>query len=347
MPLEAGMAALRQTVALSELDHVARIRVGGPGAFDLVNRVTPLELYARDGQMLHTLLLEPSAQVMADAYVCRDDEQYLILAEGPAAPALLDWLRSHVRIGEQVQLEDLGPSHEMFSLSGPYAWELVATWLGMGIMGLPYMGFARGDGWTCFRAGKTGEYGYDLLVPRERAPAFRARVRELGKDFGLGDLDFPSLEQAMLESFTFNIRREGRAHATPLELQLQWRISYQKDSIAAAALKERRARGAKERLTFVRSPERFAVGDAVTSGEERLGAVVNAGWSELLGAWVGTAMLGVAYAHPGVDRYQAGGKPLQTMTPPALLNRSLVVNPQRHSYRTRDKDVFPPLVPGR
>jgi len=341
------MSALRHSVALSELPHVSRVRVGGPGAFDLVNRVTPLELYARDGQMLHTLLLESSAQVLADVYVCRDDEQYLLLAEGPDGPTLVDWLRAHVRAGEQVELQDLGPSHEMFSLGGPYAWELVATWLGMGIMGLPYMGFARGDGWTCFRAGKTGEYGYDLLVPRERAPALRARVRELGKDFGLADLDFASLEQAMLEAFTFNIRREGRAGATPLELQLQWRVSYEKDSIAAAALKAHRTQGAKERLTFVRSPERVAAGDAVTLGEERIGTAVNAGWSELLGAWVGTAMLGVAFAHPGVDRYQVGGRPLQTMTPPALLNRSLVVNPQRHAYRTRDKDVFPPLVPGK
>ena len=213
MPLESGMAALRHSVAFFDLPHVARVRVGGPGAFDLVNRVTPLELYARDGQMLHTLLLEPSAQVLADVYVCRDDEQYLLLAEGPDAPTLVDWLRAHVRAGEQVELHDLGPSHEMFSLGGPYAWELVAAWLGMGMMGLPYLGFARGDGWTCFRAGKTGEYGYDLLVPRERAPAFRARVRELGKDFGLADLDFASLEQAMLEAFTFNVRREiGRAH---------------------------------------------------------------------------------------------------------------------------------------
>src|SRR6185295_5618915 len=171
----------------SELPHVSRVRVGGPGAFDLVNRVTPLELYARDGQMLHTLLLESSAQVLADVYVCRDDEQYLLLAEGPDGPTLRDW------------------------------------------------------------------------------------VRELGKDFGLADLDFASLEQAMLEAFTFNIRREGRAGATPLELQLQWGVSYEKDSIAAAALKAHRTQGAKERLTFVRSPERVAAGDAVTLGEERIG----------------------------------------------------------------------------
>jgi glycine cleavage system T protein (aminomethyltransferase) len=347
MPLEGGMAALRRSVALSSLDHVARVRVGGPAAFDLVNRVTPLELYARDGQMLHTVLLEPSAQVMADAYVCRDDEQYLILAEGPDSPALLEWLHAHIHLGERVELEDLGPSYDLFSLGGPYAWELMASWLGMGIMGLPYMGFARGDGWTCFRAGKTGEYGYDMLVPRERAPAFRERVRELGREYDLADLDFASLEQAMLEAFTFNIRREGRAGATPLELQLQWRISYEKDSIAAAALRERRAQGPKERLTFVRSQDRLGAGDAVTFGAARIGTVVNAGWSELLGAWVGTAMLGVAFAHSGVDRYQVGGRPLRTITPPALLNRSLVVNPQRHSYRTKDMDVFPPLVPER
>ena len=355
MALEGGLAALRQSVALAEMDHVASVRASGPAAFDLVNRVTPLELYARDGQMLHTVLLDPSAQVVADAYVCRDDESWVILAEGPTAPELCDWLRSHARAGEQVAFEDLGPSHRMFSLNGPYSWELVAAWLGTGILGLPYLGFARGDGWTCFRAGKTGEYGYDLLVPRDRASALRERLSELGKGFDLAELGLAELEQGMLEAFSFNIRREGRARATPLELQLQWRISYRKESIAAASLREQRARGARERLTFVGSPERFAIGDAVTFEGRQIGKVVNAGWSEVLGTWLGTALLEVAYAYPNVDRYRvraaaaaAGGEhPLRTLTPPAILNRSLLVNVQVHSYRTRAENDFPPLVAGR
>src|SRR4051812_19221556 len=257
------MAALRQSVALVALDHVSCVRVGGPAAFELVDRVTPLELYARDGQMLHTLLLEPDARVLADAYVCRDGDRYLILAEGPTAPELCAWLRGHARPGEEVALEDMGQTHALLSLGGPYAWELVAGWLGPEILGLPYMGFARGDGWTCFRAGKTGEYGYDLLVPRDRVPAARSRLLELGKEFDLGELDLASLEQAMLEAFVFNVRREGRSGATPLELQLQWRVSYQKTSIASAALRERRSQGARERLTFVLSPDRFEIGGAV------------------------------------------------------------------------------------
>jgi len=342
--LEGGMAALRHSVALAALDHVSCIRVGGPAAFDLVDRVTPLELYARDGQMLNTVLLEPDARVLADAYVCRDDERYLILAEGPTAPELSAWLKERARPGEQVTLEDLGQTHALLSLGGPYAWELVAEHLGAEILGLPYLGFARGDGWTCFRAGKTGEYGYDLLVPRDRVPAVRARLAEQGQAYDLGELDLPALEQAMLESFVFNVRREGRAGATPLELQLQWRVSYHKTSIASAALRERRAQGARERLTFILSPDPFEIGDAVTYEGQPIGKVVNAGRSELLGAWTGTALLQIAYAYPGVDRYRVRDRPVRTVTPPAFANRSLVVNPQRHSYRTRAGDTFPPLV---
>src|SRR5205814_1641908 len=86
--LDRRQAVVRQPGALAALEHVACVRVGGPGAFDLVDRVAPLELFARDGQMLHTLLLEPDAKVLADAYVCGDDDRYLVLAEGPTAPEL-------------------------------------------------------------------------------------------------------------------------------------------------------------------------------------------------------------------------------------------------------------------
>ncbi|HZN93576.1 MAG TPA: hypothetical protein VFB81_12775, partial [Myxococcales bacterium] len=239
------------------------------------------------------------------------------------------------------------------SLNGPFAWEAMVSLEGQEIIGMPYLSFYRpSPDRIYFRAGKTGEYGYDLLVPRDRASALRERLSELGKGFDLAELGLAELEQGMLEAFSFNIRREGRAGATPLELQLQWRISYRKESIAAAALKERRARGAQERLTFVGSPERFAIGDAVTFEGRPIGKVVNAGWSEVLGTWLGTALLEVAYAHPKVDRYRvraaAGSEhPLRTLTPPAILNRSLLVNVQVHSYRTRAENDFPPLVAGR
>jgi hypothetical protein len=36
--------------------------------------------------------------------------------------------------------------------------------------------------------------------------------------------------------------------------------------------------------------------------------------------------------------------PLQTASPPLLDNRSLFVDPRKHSFKSREGDEFPPLV---
>ena len=38
------------------------------------------------------------------------------------------------------------------------------------MIGLPYLGFFHGEGFTCFRAGNSGEFSFDLLLPRETPP---------------------------------------------------------------------------------------------------------------------------------------------------------------------------------
>jgi len=42
--------------------------------------------------------------------------------------------------------------------------------------------------------------------------------------------------------------------------------------------------------------------------------------------------------------FTVGGVPASTLSAPAIDNRSLLVDPQRHSFATRDTDRFPPLV---
>src|SRR4051812_17153038 len=91
MPLAAEVRALRDSVALTEnaVRPRACFRVSGPGAFDGVEALCPRELFIRDGQMLHSLLLDETAKPIVDLYVCADGEEFLLLGEGPNAASLL------------------------------------------------------------------------------------------------------------------------------------------------------------------------------------------------------------------------------------------------------------------
>jgi glycine cleavage system aminomethyltransferase T len=152
-----------------------------------------------------------------------------------------------------------------------------------------------------------------------------------------------ALDQCALENWFFNIRREGREDVTPIELQLQWRVSYRKEFTGSTSLAARRAKGPAVRLTCVIAKGEVSAGDEVMIGGERVGAIVNAGYSDVRGDWVALALLDRSVAYPGIE-CRVGQAAARTVSPPVLQNRSLVVSPQLHSYATRAEYPAPPLV---
>lgn len=344
MTLAAEVEAIRSSVALSRLDHVRLLRVRGEDAYDALDRAVPAQLRVRDGQLLHTLLLDDDAHPVADVYVGRDDEDFFLLAEGADAAELTALLRRHVADGADVTIEDGSATHAILGLDGPYAWELLGAAVDPEVIGLPYLTFYHRPEAICYRAGKTGEYGYGLIVPREGLDALESRLRATGAAYELRDASLDALDQCALENWFFNIRREGRERVTPVELQLQWRVSHRKTFTGSDALRRRRAEGARERLTCLVADGAMTVGDTIMSEDGAIGRVVNAGWSDTRGEWVALALLDLAWAYPGIGELTAGGATARTVSPPLLMNRSLAVSPQLHSWFTRHEHATPPLV---
>jgi glycine cleavage system aminomethyltransferase T len=336
--MQSEIDAIRTSAALSDLPHVAYLRVRGDDALAVVDKLCPAELVLREGQLLHTLLLNDDATVFADLYVGRDDDTFWLIGEGPTPSQLAARVCAEAA-GARIDIETLNDTHIALGVNGPYAWELLGEVMGPEIIGLPFASLFHFDEWLCVRAGKTGEYGYDLLVPRGEIAAARARLAEVGRRFDLGTASLEALDHCALENWFFNIRREGAAGVTPLELQLQWRISRRKEFTGAAALRARRQAGITRRLTSVVSAERLAVGDTLQLDGAVAGTLVNAGWCAPRREWIGLALVDIAVALPGVD---FGG--VRSYSAPAFANRSLFVNPQRHSWFTRDEEPLPPMV---
>lgn len=347
--------AVRESAGLCRLDHTAVVRVEGPDAFSLLDVTSPGPLFLRESQMRHTLLLDEDARPAADLYVCCDEEGFFLLAEGLSEADLLTRLaarRAERLPAGEVTLRPLSDSHSLLGLNGPYAWEIMAAFLGPSVLGMPYLTLMRVDDIVCFRAGKTGEFGYDLLVPRAAASSSWARLLEVGAPFDLAPVGLAALDLCALENWHFNIRAPRDTSLvqplTPIELQLQWRVSYQRDFVGAEALRARRAAGAAVRATSFVAAQAIAPGQAILFEGWPCGEVLASALSPTLGAWTGIALLPVRLAHPGIADFVAQGEDapvaITTRTPPLINNRSLFVDPHRHSYRTRAEETFPPLV---
>ncbi|CAN5669458.1 aminomethyltransferase family protein [soil metagenome] len=343
---ERALLALRTGVTMTRSDHFRAFRFsGGEAAWETVNALCSGDLFLRDGQVAHTLWLDERAHPLADVYVARDDDTFVILAESRGED-LFTHARSQLRDG--AVLDDLTPTHRILSLNGPFAWELLGRIVGAEVIGLPYLNlFHLAGGWA-FRAGKTGEFGYDLLVANDAAAKLETRLLTDGERFDLVTAELDVLDQCALENWFFNVRKEGRLDVTPFELQLQWRTTTKRAFIGSAALEAHRIAGIRRRLVMMTAADTgvIAQGNAVHLFGENVGVVANAGYSPLRRQWVALALVDVGWAHPGIDAFEVmtpnGRVAARTVTPPLPNNLSLHVNLQRHAYATRDEIVLPP-----
>jgi aminomethyltransferase len=197
------------------------------------------------------------------------------------------------------------------------------------------------------RAGKTGEYGYDLVVRRDAADDVWTSIVREGATFEAREVGADALSICRFENWFFDPAHVPE-DVTPLELQLGWRLDPSRDWVGRDAVDARRAEGVKRRLTCMLAPSEVAAGDAVLLSGERIGTVTRAERSEVRDEWVVAALLDVAYAHGGIDRYRVGeaGVPVRTVAPPLIDNHSVHVDPRRHTWQTRDELELGPLARG-
>jgi glycine cleavage system aminomethyltransferase T len=349
LPLPDAIEALRYGVAFGARVPVGLTRIRGPQAFEWVDAVCPRPLFLRDGQALQTLFLNDDGTVFADVTVCCDDLDYVLLFEGPSREAMGRWLTDHAPPGLDAAQVDESATHEVIGLDGPYSWEWLGRLVGPDVIGVPYLGlfFVPEHRAWALRAGKTGEYGYDVVVPKADADGLRERLGALGRPFGVRDASVDDLDLCALENGIFSIRAPGATTLSPVALQLSWRLDPRRTFPGVDAL--RRARQAQtHRITRFRGPTGGLVpapGEPVALGDAFVGEVLEARGSYALDAPVGLLRLDVAVAHPGLD-VTVGGRPgFRTVSSPLLHNRSLFLDAQRHAFATRATDRFPPLAP--
>lgn len=344
MTMPPAIEALRTRVAWSRAEGTAVVAVRGEDARAALLHLLPSRLLLRDAQVKESLILTEEGRPVADVLVCADDEDYFLLVEGMSAEEVLEHARAHLPAGLAVELADLTPGYDVVRVDGPWAWELVSLVLGPDLVALPYLNYFRIDQGWCVRAGKTGEYGYELVARRETTGALLASLAEHGAAMGLAEIDEEALALSRFESWFFDPRYVPE-DVTPVELQLQWRLDPTRSWVGSAAVEVRRA-SATRRLTCVVTAKEIEAGDEVRFGARVIGRVARAAYSHAREEWIASALLDREYAHGGIDRYEVRGARVRTTAPPLIDNRSLYVDPRRHSFQTADEIAFGPLWRG-
>ena len=285
--------------------------------------------------MLHTFLADVDGLLVADCYVANNDKEFLFLCEPIVTDDSFDALVSKTGLAE-VSGQDLSATHALIGLDGFKSWEIVRKLFGSDVLGLPYLSVENftfeGHPVRFFRAGKTGEFGYLMLVPNAVAPALLAACKAGVEQLG-GRLCGAEVHNDLrLDGRFFNIHSEGLRARDPLVLGLQWMIDMEKGKFSGSeAIFRRRAEGLKRKVIGIAAaPEQDAIlqnGAALYHEGRLVGEVAARCFSWALGKPLALAVFPIELAYSGLT-YRLGsadGPVVESISMPPIMPKSLTV----------------------
>lgn len=348
-------ARLRQGIGIRGDPGMGKFQITGPGALDAVNRLVLGDISRVPiRKMTYTLILREDGPLLTDAYVVNQGEDSYRVLTGPGAAGEIARAVRDTCGGDGADVQDVTSDSALLSLDGPYAWELLANVAGRAVLGVRDLELVpdqkiAGVPVTLYRAAKTGEFGYWVQAPADRAGEVTAALTRAGVAYDLTPYGQQALDICRLENRLLNVALEGAAARSPLELNCRLMVSTDKgDYRGRAALERVLATGPERRLIgLVLEPDgpawdapRPAIGEAVTHRGQFIGTLANVQFSYALERPIAVALVDAAHAYVGLEHeVNSSGMPYRALavSAPFLTNRSLGLRFQEHSYLQGDR----------
>lgn len=251
--------AIRNACALIDVSPLYKYRVAGPDATRLVNRVITRDATKMAvGQVYYTPWCDEDGTVIDDGTVTRVEEQaYRWTAADPS----LRWLTENAR-GLDVQLEDISERVAALAVQGPTSARLLRAVSSAPIDELRYFRATRGkiNGVLVdiSRTGYTGDLGYEIWMPWDRAIDVWDALVDAGGAFDVHAVGMLALDVARVEAglLLIDVDFHGSRKAlipsqqySPFELGMARLVDFDKSAfIGRRALAAERRRGSRRQI---------------------------------------------------------------------------------------------------
>jgi len=333
--LEAEHRLIRDKVGITDFSYMQKFRISADAGVDFLDNLFAGNVAkTRFCRVLHTFLADPQGNIIADCYVANNDEDFIVLCESIVDDqALREFFNKNQ--AAQAGLEDLTDTHVLISIDGYKAWALVRDIFGTDVLGLPYLSIEaypfEGKNISLFRAGKTSEFGYLIMAPKEMGFHLMEVLVDTAQKYE-GRLCGVKVHDALrLEGRFFNIFAEGARVKDSLTLGLQWMIDFDKEAfIGRDPILRKREKGLQNKIIGIKadvSASEFIPGAELFSGGKKVAVVEACCFSHILDSRLGLAVfpVGIAYAGLKFNLGKSDGPTIESISMPPIVPKSLSV----------------------
>jgi aminomethyltransferase len=302
----------RNHAGLFDVSHMGEVDVRGADAVAFVNRITSNDVSKLvDGQAQYSALTTPQGTVIDDLLVYRLAADHLLLVVNASTTEKdWEWINSH-HAGESVELKNVSADYCQLALQGPDAQTILQKLTDVPLAAIKYYHFTPGrvdgiDG-IVSRTGYTGEDGFEVYAPADRAEQLWNKILDAGdtgKPTGVLPCGLAARNTLRLEAGMALYGNDIDDTTTLLEANLGWICKLDKgDFTGREALAQQKQEGVKRKLVGFEVTERGIARDHqdVIINGERVGQVTSGSPAPFLKKNIGLAYVPIEFATTGQE----------------------------------------------
>lgn len=300
--------AVRTRAGVFDVSHMGEIRIEGPGALELVQRVITNDAARLTvGRGLYTPMCTPEGGIIDDVTVFRTAERaYLSVVNASTRAKVLAWIQEHAG-GAAVR--DASDETALLALQGPRAEAVLSAAADVDLSRLPPFHLRddvalRGIPLTIMRSGYTGEDGFEIACPWDDAPAVWAALIDAGQPVGLQPAGLGARDTLRLEAGLMLYGQDIDETTSPLEAPLGWTVKLDKGPfIGREVLQRQRTEGVTRRLVGFESTGQAIPRQhyTISADGQRLGEVTSGTFAPFLRRPLGMGYVPLEFSSVGAD----------------------------------------------
>jgi aminomethyltransferase len=300
--------AVRETCGLFDVSHMGEFVVRGPEALDLVQRISVNDAARIEvGQAQYSAMCLEDGGVIDDLIVYRFPDRYMLVVNAANLGKDWAWVERHAADFD-VEIEDVSDETALLALQGPRARAVLGPLASVDVDDVKYYRFAEGEvagvPAVISGTGYTGEDGFELYVPAERAASLWRALLEAGKKEGLIPAGLGARDSLRLEVGYALYGNDLDEEHTTLESGLGWVTKLDKgDFVGRDALAAQKEAGVERRLVGLRLTGRGfpRPGYHIVSDGSVVGSVTSGTVSPTLGYGIALGFVPTALSQPGTE----------------------------------------------
>ena len=287
---------VRTQVGLFDLSHMGEIEIAGPRAYEVCQ-----ELFVTDIARIQIMQAQYSVMCFADGGIVDDviiyhlaEERYLVCVNAANRTTDYEWIAQHNR--DRAEVIDRSDEYALLALQGPQAQTVLSQLTPPNLSAIRRYWAAQGEvagvPTLLARTGYTGEDGFELFVPAERAEHMWQACGEAGRAANLIPVGLGARDTLRLEAGYLLYGNDIDARTTPLEAGLRRLVRFEAGPfIGSEALRKQQADGIEKQLVGIKM-EAAGIprqGYTIWSGQEsqqQVGVVTSGTQSPMLGVGI-------------------------------------------------------------